>query len=300
MSFGGSSKPKTPKTVTTSSTYTPAGQPLIDPVVSAAEKFLMNPPTMPGYSTVAGFTPNQTMAHDLLLGTIPGQQNFMANATNANRFLLGDVLDPNSNRFLRDTIEASVRPIREDFLESILPGIRGEAITAGQFGGSRQGIAEGIAARGAQTAASEAAARIGSEGYSRGLDAMTRALSMVPQTMGAMTLPGLLAAGVGEQQQGLNQAMLDEQFQRDMFAQLSPWLAAKEVAGVGGALPGGTSTATTPNPVYMQQQQAAAQQPSTLQQLLGLGAMGLSFLPVPGAKPLSMAAQSASMWPALA
>lgn len=58
----------------------------------------------------------------------------------------GDFLDPASNPFLRDAIAASIDPIQENFERQVLPSIDDAALSQGAFGGSRQGVAEAIAA----------------------------------------------------------------------------------------------------------------------------------------------------------
>jgi hypothetical protein len=45
-------------------------------------------------------------------------------------------------------VQSAFRRLGEGFNEQVLPGIRGNAIASGQYGGSRQGIAEGLASRG--------------------------------------------------------------------------------------------------------------------------------------------------------
>lgn len=58
-------------------------------------------------------------------------------------------LDPNQilgqNTALQGAIDAAIAPLMRNFERRVLPGIRSGAGAAGQFGGTRQGIAEGIA-----------------------------------------------------------------------------------------------------------------------------------------------------------
>ena len=69
----------------------------------------------------------------------------MANPTNSiSQMLSGqantDTLDP--------VVAAALRRMGESYGEQVMPSIRSGAIAAGQYGGSRQGVAEGLASKG--------------------------------------------------------------------------------------------------------------------------------------------------------
>lgn len=49
---------------------------------------------------------------------------------------------------LNPVVDTALRRMGENFSESVLPNIRGGAIASGQYGSSRQGVAEGLAAKG--------------------------------------------------------------------------------------------------------------------------------------------------------
>lgn len=49
---------------------------------------------------------------------------------------------------LNPVVQSTIRRLGEGFNEQVLPNIRGNAVAAGQYGGSRQGIAEGLASKG--------------------------------------------------------------------------------------------------------------------------------------------------------
>ena len=82
--------------------------------------------------------------------------------------------DINSNPVIQQMGDAATRDIVRQYQEQILPGISQDAIGAGQFGGSRQGIAEGIAARGAQQNIADAIANLYGGAYGQGLQAQTQ------------------------------------------------------------------------------------------------------------------------------
>lgn len=239
---------KAPSKTTTTNKFemSPEQRRLLEPTIPIALNYLKNPPKLPGYSQIAGFNPNQTAAQNMLLGqVVPGQQEFAGNIQDANQFLLSpDILDPNTNPALAQWMQAATRPLEQSLMETVLPGVRGEAITAGQFGGSRQGIAEGLATGRTMQAMGDVSANIANQGYQSGLDAMARGLALSPQTMQAMAQPALTQGAVGDVQRNMEQMLLQEQWYKDMYAQMAPFLAAQEVAAMAQGFPGGTSTAT--------------------------------------------------------
>lgn len=89
-----------------------------------------------------------------------------------NTLLNPDILSATTNPHLQSYMDAAVRPLNQQFSNVIMPGIAGEAITAGGYGGSRQGISEGLASQGLQQQTGDVTARMASEGYGQGLNAM--------------------------------------------------------------------------------------------------------------------------------
>ena len=90
---------------------------------------------------------------------------------------LSTLMDPNilnadSNPYLQSYMSAALHPLESQFSTQIMPGISSDAITAGGFGGSRQGIAQGLAAQGLQQSSGDIVSKIASEGYGQGLTAM--------------------------------------------------------------------------------------------------------------------------------
>jgi hypothetical protein len=236
-----------------------------------AEAFAQTGPSsvIPPYSAVAGFDPAQTAGQEQVLGAVPGQQGVVGSAATGNQFLTsGDVLRPDSNPALAQYMDAATKPLYQNLTEQVLPSVRSGAAAADQFGSSRQGIAEGLAAGRTAQAAGAATADIANKGYQTGLDAMTKGIGLAPQTAQDLALPGLTTSGVGDVRQQLAQAMLGEQAQRYQTTGMWPLLQAQSLAGMAGSLPGAGTTTTASGPTA----------PSGLQQALGYGAMGTSAL----------------------
>jgi hypothetical protein len=225
-------------------------------------------PELPGFSRVQGFDPLQTQGQEMVLGNTGTQQDVVGAAAQGNQFLSsGAALTPDSNPALQATIDASVRPIYQNLTETVLPKIRGGAVQTGNWGGSRQGIMEGLAtARAGQTAA-DTAAKVATTGYLGGLDAMGKAQGQAGAVAGAQSIPGATTSGVGDVRQALAQLMLGERASDFNYEQSLPLMMAKEIMGLGAMVPaqGQTTTASVP------------QQNSTMQ-AVGMGMQLLPFL----------------------
>ena len=251
---------------------------LIDLAMPGLKNFASNPPQLPGYSRVAGFDPAQTQGQQQVLNSVPAQQEIASGAATATNFLTNpNIVDPNSNPGLQGAINAAVRPIQEQLTTSTLPAIRGEAIANGQYGGSRQGIAEGLAAGKASSAIGDATANIVSEGYKAGLDALARGASIAPQSIGAQSLPGLTTSGVGDVRQNLAQQQLSESASDYNYNQVLPYLVGSDLVSLAGGTPGGStvSTATGPGQSFLSSALGGLTLGSTIGPALGLtGAAG--------------------------
>jgi hypothetical protein len=131
-----------------------------------------------------------------------GLSPFISGTQEAGQFLTSPgMLSPETNPYLAQTAEAASRPIMQALTEQILPNIRGGESGAGQFGGTRRDIAEGIASRGALQQVGDVSSDIFSRGYGQNLQAMLQGLSLAPQTAGLGLLPSQITQQVGAEQQ---------------------------------------------------------------------------------------------------
>jgi hypothetical protein len=241
---GGSSGGGSTQTVTQQ--LAPEQQQLLDLVIPAATQFAQNPPSLFPGSAIAPQSGLEQQAGDQVVRqartAVPGIADSAAQGSN---FLTsGAALFPSTNPALADTIAGATRPIFQGLTEQVLPNIRGEAQTAGQFGGSRQGIAEGLASRGALDAAGTTAARISNEAFQNALKAQVGALATAPQTAALQFAGPDAIGGVGAQGRLFDQAFLSEEANRFITEQMLPFLAAQQVAQLAFGFPGGSSTST--------------------------------------------------------
>ena len=244
-------------------------------------------PKLPDFSGVAGFDPMQTAGQEQVLDAASGYSGALTNAQGAyegavpgldalggqaaqtySRLTSGELLNPESNPALRahmdNAVSSAAAPIWQGLSESVLPNIRGSAVTTG-YGGSRQGIAEGIASgRAAQEVGRQGqniVSDLANRAYGQGLTAMTQGLGMTGDIQKAQTAgadasrtaaglageqinPALWTSGVGDVRQGQAQSLLDEQTARWNYEQNLPLLMGKELASLVGGLPGAGTTVT--------------------------------------------------------
>lgn len=152
-------------------------------------------------------------------------------------FLMGPALG--MNPYVREAIDAATEPIFRRLTTDVLPQVRGQAVAAGGYGGSRQGIAEGLAAEGAQRAAANAAAQIALGSYQSGLESMVKGLGLAPTVFQAALMPAqqLMMAGAMEREAG--ERLTQEAAQREVANRMRNVGLAEELARIAFGMPGG-------------------------------------------------------------
>lgn len=185
-------------TQTTSTQISPEASQLFSLAYPGLQNFAANTPERYQGPTVAGFTPAQTSGQEQLLGAAGSQKQIadqalaglsqvqnlpwdVANSrnfqgqdltTSSNIFNDQGIWNPNFNAGTAAAIDAAQRPLYQNLQEQVLPNIRSGAITAGGLGGSRQGIAEGLAAGRTAQAAGDVGSKIVEDLYGANLGAV--------------------------------------------------------------------------------------------------------------------------------
>lgn len=256
-------------TQTTKVELPPEARQLLDLSMPYLTSFAKTPPQAYPGSAVAPFDPLQVAGQEGALSAAGGPQAGIVGSagTAQQRLTSGELLTPASNPALRDTIAAGTRPIIEDLLFKALPAIRGEASTTGNFGSSRQALAEGLATGKAAQAVGDTGAKIASTGYLAGLDALTKGVGLAPQTANAQLIPALTTSGVGDVRQAMTQALLGEDVSKFNYNQLLPLLVGQKLASIAAGIPGGSVTTTASGP-----------QSNPIMSGLGLASTGLGLL----------------------
>jgi len=103
------------------------------------------------------------------------------------------------NPFLEQLIQSQIQGQADSFGRNVLPGIRGEAQQAGQIGGTRQGIAEGIAANDLTTAIGNTTGQIYGNAFNTQAGLQGQAASDVLGAQNANQAAGIQAQGLNNQ-----------------------------------------------------------------------------------------------------
>jgi hypothetical protein len=174
-------------------------------------------------------------------------------------------LNPDTNPWVKASTEAALGDVTREYTRNVLPQMGDAAIKGGAYGGSRQGIMEGLAAGEYSREANDAATRIYADNYQKERDRMGAA-----QQLAATHAPGMYSgansleqqkiagqqygidalAKAGAQEQGWDQSQNTENYDRYKMDQASVWAGIPEMLSVltGGSFQ--SSTQTGPNPNY--------------------------------------------------
>jgi hypothetical protein len=239
-----------------------------------------------GGETVAGFAPEQERAFEMAQGNMGIYQPTLGAATNAAMqgasyqpqqvtapsFLTGD-LSGYMNPYLAEVEQRATSNLQRG-LQQNLNQIASQASQARAFGGSRQGIQEGVATAEAARAAGDLSAQLRQQGFqqaaalqqadqARAMQAAlanqqaglagaglslqgAQALSGLAQQQQAMGLTDVAAMqGIGAERQGLEQRQLEDAYRRFVEQRDYPERALQLRLAAIGATPYGQTTTQT-------------------------------------------------------
>lgn len=157
----------------------------------------------------------------------------------------------NNNPYLAQAVQGAINPMIDNFNESILPGIRTNAMQTGQYGGSRQGVAEGIAAGKLSRNIGDISSQMYSGAYNSGMDTLSKAVALGPQALQVGQFPSQILQGVAGQRELAQQNQINDQkrlfdyYQNLPNKKLSDYLAQLNGAGFGSST--GTTTSQAPS-----------------------------------------------------
>lgn len=158
-------------------------------------------------------------------------------------------LDITNDQAVQNMFAANRSEVNDALTRDWLPQIGSGAVAAGQYGGSRQGIAEGLAVGEASKALANANARTALGAMDNATRLAGLGMSAYPGALQMGLTPYQMAEQVGGQYRALDQAAIDEAMSRYYFPQDDFWnkaaLASNLYSGAGAY---GTSTGTTTAP----------------------------------------------------
>ena len=212
------------------------------------------------------------------LNSLYGQMNAMDVGNNP---YVQDMNQVAANQFTRASNQV-IGDMVGQFRNQVLPSITNDAVAAGGLGGSRQGVAQGLAIQGLgtnvqnmiQSGQSDLAnmyAQTNLGAYGQGLQAANAATGQLPQFTQLGLLPGQIAQQAGGMYEGYQQKAIDDAVNRWDFYQNEPWQRLSNMNAIyQGATPyaqqSSTSKTQAPQPTTSPWATAAA---------AGLGAYGL-------------------------
>lgn len=221
----------------------------MDLAMPGVTQFAANVPKRYQGSTVAGFDPSQTAGQEGALASAGTQTGLARSGAGTSQYWTSpQALDVNNNPAVQGMLDRNRREVERSLLETALPTIRSGAEMTGNFGSSRQGIAEGVASGRASQALADANATTLSKAYSENVDAQLKALGLLPSTINTQTSGDLTTSAVGDTRQGMAQRLLDEQVGNFNYDQLAPFLQSKEIMSLLSGIPGGSTTSTATGP----------------------------------------------------
>lgn len=225
----------------------------------AKQKKKKNPP---GALEVLGGSLNTSLQQ--ALGQLLNPQNLNINL---------QPFDPGANKALDRAISGAIRPLEQQFRRTILPGIGAEATTTGQYGGSRQGVAEGIAASDFLKQVGDISSQMQNQAYLENLQARTQTrgqdvtallgnqatglqqqqnlgmisnlLNASPNAINALLKPAEIMNQIGQSERQMDQAFINEALQRYGFEQRAPLANASDILGLIFGLPLGSQQTNT-------------------------------------------------------
>jgi len=218
----------------------------------AANLYNNNTPQYYTGQTQAGFTPDQQTAQQGIRDfAVQGAPSIMNPAMSAyQQGTSSNMLDVANNPYVSGMAQNAVDRAMGGLTDQ-MADIRGGAIMSGGYGGGRQGIAEGNALAGAFDSAMMGANDVYGRAYGQGLNQQLGTLGMTGSLMSAGMQPYAALGASGGQQQGREQALIQDAMSQQEFEQNLPYQQLQQYqSGITGFSPlvggAGQKVSTTP------------------------------------------------------
>lgn len=149
-----------------------------------------------------GFAPNNQIGEGLQTGIDTANQGIAdlqgLNAQTQQLYSQFANMDLVNDDVTQGLIDRSTRDLTKQLNEGIIPANEDSALSAGQFGSSRHGIADGVATSNAQSAIADTTASILGQARGQQLDAQNAAMQFSPQLAQQLGMPGQQSLGIGQ------------------------------------------------------------------------------------------------------
>ena len=170
-------------------------------VLPGAALQYMNPMMPWGGPMTAGINPYQTMGLNLGITGATKQMQDLAALYPAGFNALGafnESMNMADNPYLDEYVQRMSQNMAQNFGEQVLPQIDTSATQAGQFGGSRHGIATGLAAQGLSDTIGDMTQKTYYDAWSNQLADRARMLGLAPTLQGLISAPSMGLANLGQ------------------------------------------------------------------------------------------------------
>lgn len=196
---------------------------------------------------VAGINPTLQSGFNNLTGY---GADYATQAANTGMGALGQLVsgaDPLNNPFFYSTLNAITRPITTNYTDVVMPGLDAGALEAGQFGGARQGVAQGAASEAYLQSLGDTTSKFGTEAYQAGLDSLGRAILAAPAVQQMGLVPGNILTQVGAAERGIEQEKINALMDKWNYEQAAPYDSLSYYAGLVGNPLGSQTTTVGPD-----------------------------------------------------
>jgi hypothetical protein len=233
------------------------------------------------HETIAPLTPEQMQAQQMALQFAQGgAQDIYGQLAGAGQAAAGfwnqANADPTQTPGFQGMVDYLTQRTNQNLTENVLPELRGGSVANNMYGGSRGALSAGLAGGRAQEGLTGTIAQMLNQAYNQQNQNALSAMGMAPGLAGAQAQAGLLpsqiTAGVGEQNQAMDQALINAAIDRWNFEQNAPLQHLGQVQALQGNVGqyGGTTKEKT-----------KTSSPFSFNQLLGtIGTIGSLFTPM--------------------
>ena len=274
---GRSSSYQTQQTTSTTEP-SPTVQPILKQLLGYTQSFLNANPNAPAFfagPTVAAPSDATQAAQQAYINV--GNNGLGYGIDPASRTLAADTLggkylDLASNPYYQSALSASFAPQTEQFMNSVLPGLRSQFAGAGRTGSGADFDTTMRAVKDLDQAQANAASTAANQAYGQERALQQQTQSLLP-SMQAMDLARAGALGqAGQSKDAYNQALINEQIARDTYSKTADLNYWSDIASrVLGMYPGGTTSGSGTSTGYSQYTPPS----NTFASLLGTG-LGLA------------------------
>jgi len=195
----------------------------------------------------------------------------------ANDTLTGQYLNPETNPYFKQGLQATVRPMVENLQQRVLPQLTADAWNAGAYGGDRYNIEQGRRLSETERNIGDTSAKAYSDMYNAERARQMQAPSLAQAGTSLSLMPSDILSAAGTEQRGWAQEPITEAMTRYQMAQQAPWQAVSPYASLLQGLPygqaGSSAQTGTPGQFYQPTSKGA----SMLSGAMGGASMGFGI-----------------------